>query len=780
MNRHVKHRAAWVWLVVLLATLAYLALRLALGITLQSNILALLPPTERDAAAQNVQDRIASVFSRRIVFLVGDTDPAKARTAAAELSTALAHSGLISALTSKIDAHAEQRMAAAYYPYRMGLLSDSDRDHLIDNKGQALASRALSMLYGPEGFASAKLITHDPFLLLPAFFLALPLPQSRLAVDDGALSVLDANETYILVSADLAGDAYALKFETRFGDFLTKTLGAMRAQTPDLKILRTGAVFYAHEGADEAMNETSIIGFVSMAATLALILLVFHGLRPIVLGFLAISAGILCAFVGALLIFGQVHTISLLFGVSLIAISVDYSLQYFCEYFDPGALDAAARLKRVLPGVAVGITTTLIGYCTLLLAPFPGLQQVAIFSLIGLGASCLTVVLWYPLLDAKRPPRADNNFVSLAARHWALWEDPALHTTRIAVVALCAVLAIVGSFRLRTDDDVRHLQSLDPELKQQQSEVERLTGSSPGTQFLLVRGANEQALLQTEELIASRLSSGQKHGVLGGYTAMSQFVPSIARQAENRKLVQQRLIAPYLAGYIAQTGFQGQINYGAPNGFLVPADLPRTGPLSLLSILDMSNGAHPSHIVLLQNVTDARQLEKSIAGVPGVRVVSLTDDWSRLFGDYRRYAIGLLALSALLMYPLLGWRYGWLDGLRVMAPSLVAVALAPPIAALAGVAFTFFNAMALVLVLSIGVDYSVFCRETSGARKPVTMLAIALAALSTILSFGMLAFSRVFAVHAFGATMLIGIALAFLFAPMAGDGRGGVRAMRLT
>ena len=105
-----------------------------------------------------------------------------------------------------------------------------------------------------------------------------------------------------------------------------------------------------------------------------------------------------------------------------------------------------------------------------------------------------------------------------------------------------------------------------------------------------------------------------------------------------------------------------------------------------------------------------------------------------------------------------------------MAPSTVAVVLAPAVAALAGVAFTFFNAMALVLVLSIGIDYSVFCRETSGARKPVTMLAIVLAALSTILSFGMLSMSQVFAVHAFGITMLIGIFFAFLFAPAAGDG----------
>jgi predicted exporter len=256
---------------------------------------------------------------------------------------------------------------------------------------------------------------------------------------------------------------------------------------------------------------------------------------------------------------------------------------------------------------------------------------------------------------------------------------------------------------------------------------------------------------------------------------MSQFVPSMARQKENRALVQTRLIAPDLAAYLAQTGYQGKIDYAAPDRLLTPSQLPRIGPLSLLSILDVGDGKHPAHIVLLQGAADAAAVKKLIADIPAARFVSLADDWSRLFADYRRYAIALLALSALLMYPMLGWRYGWWAGLRVMAPSLAAVVLAPLFAALAGVAFTFFNAMALVLVLSVGVDYSVFCRETSGARKPVTMLAIALAALSTILSFGMLAFSRVFAVHAFGMTMLIGIILAFLFAPVAGDGETSAR-----
>jgi predicted exporter len=767
-----KRYGAWLWLAALVLTAAWLALRLSSGILLESNILALLPPTERDAAAQNVQDRIARAFSSRVIFLVGDPDAAKARAAALRFSAALVHSGLISALTSKLDTGAERRMAAAYYPYRTGLLAEEDREHLLANDAGALVSRALSILYGPAGFANAKLIAHDPFLLLPAWFLALPLPQSRLAADDGVLSVRDGNDTYVLVSAILEGDPYVIRFQTRFTNFVSRTIGALQAGTHSLKVLRTGAVFYAQQAAQEAMNETSIIGFLSVAATLAVILIVFHGLRPILLGFLAIGAGVLCAFVGTLLVFGQIHIVALLFGVSLIGISVDYSLQYFCEYFDSAALDPEARLRRVLPGVCVGLVTTLIGYCTLLLAPFPGLRQVAVFSLIGLIASCLTVALWYPALDTRRPPRPDNGFVAFAARHWVLWEKPGLWPARAVIAALCVASGLAGMLVLHTDDDVRHLQSLSSDLKSQQSEVERLTGSSPGTQFLLVRGTDEQNVLEKEEKIAERLSRVRR--ALGGFTTMAQFVPSIARQKENLELVRTRLMTPHLAAYLARTGYEGKFDYSATGRFLRPEDLPRTGPLSLLSILDIAGRDHRAHIVLLQNVTNPAGVEKAIDDIGGVRLVRLPDEWSRLFADYRRYAIGLLGLSAALMYPMLGWRYGWVSGLRVMAPSLLAVALAPPLAALGGVAFTFFNAMALVLVLSIGVDYAVFCRETSGVRKPVTMLAILLAALSTIFSFGMLAFSRVFAVHAFGMTMLIGISLAFLFAPAAGDGESGM------
>jgi predicted exporter len=770
----VKRLASWLWLLTVVAALAFLAVRVTQGIALQSNILALMPPADRDAGAQSVQDRVTNAFARRIVLLVGHDDPAVGRTAALRLSAALTRSGLFRSVTAQVGAKEQQEMAAAYYPYRSGLLSDADRQALVQSQGHRLVDRAFSVLYGPANFANAKLVGHDPFLLLPNFLVGLPLPQSKLALENGVLSVRDGQTNYVFVSAELAGDPFATEFQERFHTAFDGAEADATKGAPGLKVLRAGAIFYAREGAANSMSETSTLGLISIVATLALILLVFRGLRPIALGLMAIGVGILFAFDGTLLIFGSLHVISLLFGVSLIGISVDYSLQYFCEYFDPSAITPADRLRRVLPGVALGLATTLIGYLTLLLAPVPGLQQVAVFSVIGLSASVLTVVLWYPSLDTQQPPRLGTGLVTLAKGHWLLWEARRAMPLRVLLVLGCIGLGLVGAWHFRVDDDVRHLQNLSPALKQQENEIQRLTGSGGTTSFLLVRGADEQALLQTEERINDRLSAAQRAGQLSNFEMVSQFVPSIARQKENRALVQQRLLSPYLTDYLAQIGYGGAVDDAPPRGFLTTSVLPASGPLSLISLLTVGKGDHPAHVILLGRVTDAAALRASLKDFPDVRLVDLTDDWSKLFGAYRRYAILLLAVSAALMYPALAWRYGMGAALRVMAPSIAAAALAPPIAALFGVAFTFFNAMALVLVLSVGVDYAVFCRETSGVRKPVTIIAIALAALSTIISFGLLALSQTFAVHAFGVTMLIGVGLSFLFAPAAGDAKGTV------
>jgi predicted exporter len=137
-----------------------------------------------------------------------------------------------------------------------------------------------------------------------------------------------------------------------------------------------------------------------------------------------------------------------------------------------------------------------------------------------------------------------------------------------------------------------------------------------------------------------------------------------------------------------------------------------------------------------------------------------------LLGKYRNRAVILLCVSLFLMTPLLLWRYGRQRGFHVLLAPTLAIALTPAIRALTGEGFTFFDAMALVLVLSVGIDYAVFVAETSHERRDVTLLAVTLAAMTTLLSFGMLAWSDVRAVHAFGATMLVGVSIALLLVPL--------------
>src|SRR4029453_18731206 len=106
--------------------------------------------------------------------------------------------------------------------------------------------------------------------------------------------------------------------------------------------------------------------------------------------------------------------------------------------------------------------------------------------------------------------------------------------------------------------------------------------------------------------------------------------------------------------------------------------------------------------------------------------------------------------------------------LRVVFPPVAALVATPLILAAAGLKLTFFSAMALVLVLAMGVDYAIFCREAGPDRRASVMIGVALAALSTMLAFGLLAASSVAAVSGFGITLLLGIGLALAFAPLAG------------
>jgi predicted exporter len=76
-----------------------------------------------------------------------------------------------------------------------------------------------------------------------------------------------------------------------------------------------------------------------------------------------------------------------------------------------------------------------------------------------------------------------------------------------------------------------------------------------------------------------------------------------------------------------------------------------------------------------------------------------------------------------------------------------------------------FNIMALMLVLGVGVNYSIFLRE-GGVHAAASLAGVLLSAGTTLLSFGLLAFSSMPALSSFGLTLLIGVGVAVILAPI--------------
>ena len=133
---------------------------------------------------------------------------------------------------------------------------------------------------------------------------------------------------------------------------------------------------------------------------------------------------------------------------------------------------------------------------------------------------------------------------------WPRWRGAAWGS-----VLVCGLLAVVvwlaGGAHIQ--DDVRQLQNGDAALIAQQRQVGDMLGLPSPAQFYLVQGRDAEQLLQREEALKSHLDKLVPQHWLTGYTAVSDWVPSVQRQAQDAALVRS-VQAEVLQGINAQLG----------------------------------------------------------------------------------------------------------------------------------------------------------------------------------------------------------------------------------
>ncbi len=755
------HALALAWLLVVLLVAAH-QWTFWHADRLDTDVLALLPQDEQSPELGRATRQLADSAARSIMVLVGAQDGAAATQAAQRFDAVWRErdGALAGGATPSLGAGREA--VDALLPWRDRLLTAAQRERLQHTPPAALGEVALASLHQPGAGLRLSEWRADPLGLWPQWW-SQRLAGTPARPRDGVLAFHADDMEWVLLSHDVAGSAFALDGNAVHGAALQAAEAATRALVPQARVLTAGVPLHGEAAAVRANQEINLIGWGSLAAIVLLMWLAFRSLWPIVLVVVTLAVGCMTALSVTALVFDRVHLITLVFGASLVGVAEDFGIHYFASRIGRPELAPQGLLRLLLPGLLLALATSVIAYLMLGLAPFPGLRQMALFSAVGLSAAFMTMACWFTLLDRGRV-RA-SAFASAIGNSLARWPRVRITRRSTALAGVLALLAAAGVARLQVNDDVRQLQSSPPVLQQSQREVQRLLQLPSPAQFLWVGGATAEDVLQREERLTPLLDAQVAAGMLKGYVALSDWVPSLARQQADAALtarVETQVLAQ--VGQALGENLQRPAFDAAP---LTPQGVlarPESAALRGLWLADAGHG--PGSVVLLQGLADAAQVaavRAAVQGVDGVRWVDNVAEISTLMARYRVSMSLLLLLGYVAVLLALWWRFGraaW----RAWLPTVLAAVFSLAMLGWLGESFQLFNVLALILLLGIGVDYGIFLLEHDGDGS--AWLAVVLGAASTLLSFGLLGLSSTPALRAFGLTMALGTACVWLLSPM--------------
>ena len=747
------------------AIVGIVGLAMQTGLRFDSNIMALLPESQQEAHIQAATKQMSEQFSKQLLLLLSADDEATLRQAVPIVAQHLSGLDQVADIDWQLNPQHLNALQDELYPYRFSLLDPASRRYLLNKDFQSIKERALTALYNPLS-AGKRSLVDDPF----NFFLELNKNKAhnlQVRVADSLLKVQNAPKPTYLIALTLTEQPFSAAFQRAILNAINSHQDLFAASS--IKLQMSGMLLHAELAARQANKEIFSIGIASMLAIIVLILLVFRRFKTVILLFIPLAIGCLVASSVTLIAFTKIHLITLAFGAGLIGVSIDYSLHFLCER---RASAHATALAKILPALLLGLLSSVLAYTAQALSPFPGLQQMAVFSAVGLIASWLTVVLWLPWFtqyetQQELPAAALLNksqlfFYRLGQQR--LW--PVL----LAVLLALSVKTISDSSSL---DDIRLLQTSPPSLLAEETNAQNLLGKSSSSQFLLISAKTLNECLQKEESISPLLNKWVSDGTLSGYQSLAQQLPSIERQQENLALVQQ-LYDQQLTAFYQQLGLTASQaantlqSFNNKNHLALSSDiwLQQDSSKPLLNLLISSENANNQSTIIrfIGPIDDkAKVALHTLADThDGIDYIDQVSSINQLIRTVRNEMTTLVLIAYAVVLLILFGRYKF-QVWRVTLPPFLASIFTLALLVNIEQGLNLFHLMALLLVLGIGLDMGIFLNEKS--HRSHTWLAVSLSSLTSLLAFGLLTFSQTPILHHFGLTTLIGLSLVWLLAP---------------
>ena len=759
----------FIWLCLLFITGGLFYNQLNTGFNLQTNILKLLPKTEVDPFAEKAFAKFSDNNFKQIILAVSSEHKSSAISGADWLTQQLNQKQLVTSFNSSLTKAEQEELGQLIFKHRFYLASRKDQSLLESQGKEPFVDDTLQLLYSPLSSQLVSLIPHDP-LLLSYRYLQYMIGQSS------NQKQTEFTDNYFIFNNTVNNNPYStvlinttLKnspFDNQAQTTLSSVIQQFNHEFPQLTLEKTGAIFYAHHAAASAKEEISTIGLGSLIAVILLLIVAFRSAIPLLLTLTSLGFGIFLAFTMVHLTFGSIHILTLVFGSSLVGVAVDYAFHYFAS-----ANRHTAPLKHILGAITLGLISSVIGYAALFTAPFPGLQQMAVFCATGLIGAFLTVTLLFDRVPYQ--VNTPNWLITLFQKHQS-FSQKLSHS--YIIIALMALPVIASVFLLNTNhdnDNIRQLQSIPPSLAEEEANIKELVAAPATNQFYVVRADTPEQLLSKLEAIEPTLQQLSQNSAIDSFTHIGHFIPSPQRQQQVYQILEKQLSSASFP-QLEATGL-----LTSEDKAQLQQDFREQTPLTIDTWLNSPLGQRFSYlwlgsidkqwatIVTLNNIQNIPALEQLASNNPDLYFINKVDKVSSLFSNYRHLAMIMLIIAVFVIFILLILKYQFITASYIVLGPIIAASLTIIINILVNNSFNLFSTLALFLVFGIGIDYGLFYAEAK-KRSNYINLAIALSAMTTFLSFGLLSLSATPAIHAFGLTMLTGILTVFVLSPILG------------
>jgi predicted exporter len=159
----------------------------------------------------------------------------------------------------------------------------------------------------------------------------------------------------------------------------------------------------------------------------------------------------------------------------------------------------------------------------------------------------------------------------------------------------------------------------------------------------------------------------------------------------------------------------------------------------------------------VSGLDSSQALAKLVSQGSSVILVDPIADINALLARYRTGVVKVLIAGGVIIALLLAVICGWRLALQIMLLPVIACVMSLAVTGYINSSYTIVNLLAMLLIIGVSLDYAIFRVFTAPVDQPATSLAITLSALTSILAFGMLAFSQTPLISDFGQTIAFGL-----------------------